>query len=367
MKKLFFKLLFITICFIPCKFTFAASCTAVGESPVRIVGPSFFPPIGWYSEEKRWNPDGNGYWEMIKKPRGFFIDFMTQLLKDNGVTIKPKFIFVGNIDEALEYTERGKADIIFGVPHLADPLLGVELVFPSVLSSPIVTIVRKDKELKVSNRDDLLGIRGLASRTDQFGESFPEYIRKNLTVKRVSSLKEAYSKLLKNDEYTYVMASYYYAHAEAVRLGVRDQLKFIPVPITDIYLFMAVSKKSNCIKQIPNFKRILKEKYVEQNSPDVGVRKILRHSMFEWEEKNGLYRYDPEYQTQADIDLEADAARIENREYKEKWGTEEKRAIDEKEKSDNRKKWGEIWGSRWDIKEEKEEKKDEDKKITPDK
>jgi polar amino acid transport system substrate-binding protein len=369
MKKLLLKLLLISICVTPSKFAFSASCTADDKTPVKIVGPSFFPPIGWHSEKKEWVSEGGGHWKIERQPQGFFVDFMTELLKDNGVTQKPEFLFVGNLDEALEYTEMGNADIIFGIPHLSDPLLGVQTVFPSVLPSPIVAIVPRDKELKITRREDLIGIRGLASTTDQFGESFPEYIRKNLTVKLVPSLKEAYGKLL-DGKYTYVMASYYYGHAEAVRLGIRNKLKFIPIPLTDIYLFMAVSKKSECMKQIPNFTRLLKHKYTEQDSPDKGVRKIIRNSMFEWEEKHGLYRYDPEYQTQADIEVDADMTEKERRKYKEKWGIvtyeegmteEEKKALDEKEKRDRRRKWSEIWGAKWGIqgKDKEEDEKNE--------
>ncbi|MCP4395229.1 MAG: transporter substrate-binding domain-containing protein [Alphaproteobacteria bacterium] len=293
---------------------FSAGCLSDTDK-IRVTGHAFFPPIGWHIRKQV--KDSIGRFKTVNEMHGFGKDFLTEFFEELDHP-RFKYVYKGTISEALYAAEKGEVDVIFGIPHTSDPLLGVHPIFPSIISSPIVAIVPIDEELKITSKDDLIGIAGIASKTDLFGETFPKYIRKHLTVYKAKNMDEAFSKLL-DGKYTYMMASYYYAHAEAIRLGVRKKIKFIPINMQNINLFMAISKRSPCIKDIDKFSELLKKKYSVQSKYDEGIRKIIREAMFEWEQYNDTYRFDPEYQTIKNIDTDYGTSKDREKEYKEKW------------------------------------------------
>ena len=174
---------------------------------------------------------------------GATVDLLERVSEELGVAID--VIYTGPWSRAQEEVRTGRVDMVAGAFLTLERLDSMDFVHPAFISTPNVVWVRKGKEFPYTGWADLQGRTGDTLVNNSFGQDFDAYARNNLTLEGVSSLTQAFQKLLLGRT-DYVLYERYPGLALAETLGLEEDLAVLDPPFSSEGLHLALSHNSAC-------------------------------------------------------------------------------------------------------------------------
>jgi ABC-type amino acid transport substrate-binding protein len=156
----------------------------------------------------------------------------------------------GDYQEAVNAVRQGQTDIILGIYTMSKLYSGLEYIYPAALNNPIHVVLRRGEGTRVKSEADLKNLKGVYVRS----EYFSDYMLKNFDSYNLSSLAspdEAYEQLL-TGKIDYIIGSYYFNYAYAVRHGLQAYLDFSKQALWNMPLFIGVSKAGGSYRTLVN-------------------------------------------------------------------------------------------------------------------
>jgi polar amino acid transport system substrate-binding protein len=249
-----------------CLMTSAVSAAGKCERLVATGNPEY-PPYLWRDPQ---NPQ-----QLI----GANADLLEYLARELGVAID--VIYTGPWSRAQEEVRTGRVDLIAGAFLTLPRLEHMDYVHPAFFQASSVVWVRRGEEFPYSQWEDLRGFTGDTLVKNSFGQQFDAYARDNLTLEGVSSLAQAFQKLvLKRTDY--VLYEHYPGLAMAETLDLQDELTILDPPISSEGLYLTLSHNSAC--NDPWLRGQLAKKMAELSSAGMPER-WLRRNLERWREQ----------------------------------------------------------------------------------
>ncbi|WP_397378418.1 substrate-binding periplasmic protein [Pseudomonas sp.] len=193
------------------------------------------------------NPEYPPYlWRDPKNPQqliGANADLLQHLAKELGVVVD--IIYTGPWSRAQDEVRTGRVDLIAGAFLTLPRLETMDYVHPAFYITPSVVWVHRGAEFPYAGWDDLRSRTGDTLVNNSFGQQFDAYAKSQLTLEGVSSLTQAFQKLLLGRT-DYVLYERYPGQALADSLGLQDDLLVLDPPISSEGLHLTVSHNSAC-------------------------------------------------------------------------------------------------------------------------
>lgn len=193
------------------------------------------------------NPEYPPYlWRDPKNPQqliGANADLLQHLAKELGVVVD--IIYTGPWSRAQDEARTGRVDLIAGAFLTLPRLETMDYVHPAFYITPSVVWVHRGAEFPYAGWDDLRSRTGDTLVNNSFGQQFDAYAKSQLTLEGVSSLTQAFQKLLLGRT-DYVLYERYPGQALADSLGLQDDLLVLDPPISSEGLHLTVSHNSAC-------------------------------------------------------------------------------------------------------------------------
>ena len=193
------------------------------------------------------NPEYPPYlWRDPKNPQqliGANADLLQHLAKELGVVVD--IIYTGPWSRAQDEARTGRVDLIAGDFLTLPRLETMDYVPPAFYITPSVVWVHRGAEFPYAGWDDLRSRTGDTLVNNSFGQQFDAYAKSQLTLEGVSSLTQAFQKLLLGRT-DYVLYERYPGQALADSLGLQDDLLVLDPPISSEGLHLTVSHNSAC-------------------------------------------------------------------------------------------------------------------------
>jgi polar amino acid transport system substrate-binding protein len=126
--------------------------------------------------------------------------------------------------------------------RLRQPLDYVE---PPFMMDPVSVIVRRGEGFSYATWDDLKGRRGVTNAGESFGNAFDRFMASSLTVARAQGVDKAFDALL-DKRADYLIIGLYPGRNKARKLGIAQQVTFLPKAIVSQPMYVGFSKKSKC-------------------------------------------------------------------------------------------------------------------------
>lgn len=261
------------------------------DHPIRVAGFVTNAPFGWVNviPAKGMNPEQyvNG---------GFSYDLFEQIVTDAGLKIQN--VGYTSYQEAMRDLRRGKIDVVAG-GYFDYHMLGsgVNLMFPSYFTNPIIPLFLKGKEKEVRSWDDLKGLKGVVRQEENIYSLIFNQLPKDIEIKQVSGSKKAFTMLLKG-EADYILTSLYAGESEVRRYKLISDIYFSPQALVSPELFFVFSSHSDCPrikKKLEPILRKLKEnkdayqkafiEYIDEWGLRFQNSKGLKQELYEEEQK----------------------------------------------------------------------------------
>lgn len=193
------------------------------------------------------NPEYPPYlWRDPKNPQqliGANADLLQHLAKELGVVVD--IIYTGPWSRAQDEVRTGRVDLIAGAFLTLPRLETMDYVHPAFYITPSVVWVHRGAEFPYAGWDDLRSRTGDTLVNNSFGQQFDAYAKSQLSLEGVSSLTQAFQKLLLGRT-DYVLYERYPGQALADSLGLQDDLLVLDPPISSEGLHLTVSHNSAC-------------------------------------------------------------------------------------------------------------------------
>tara|TARA_Y100001937_G_scaffold26700_2_gene38265 strand:+ start:8406 stop:9185 length:780 start_codon:yes stop_codon:yes gene_type:complete len=226
------------------------------------------------------NPEYPPYlWRDPQNPQqliGANADLLKHLAKELGVVVD--VIYTGPWSRAQDEVRTGRVDLLAGAFITLPRLENMDYVHPAFFFTPSVVWVRKDEGFAYGSWIDLEGHTGDTLVGNSFGQQFDSFAKENLTLEGVSSLTQAFQKLLLGRT-DYVLYERYPGLALAETLGVDDDLEVLDPPISSEGLYLTLSHNSACNE--PWLRGQLARKMTELVAAGL-PEQFLQHNMELW-------------------------------------------------------------------------------------
>lgn len=174
---------------------------------------------------------------------GASVDLLKAVSEELGIGIE--VVYAGSWSRAQEDVRTGRIDMLAGAFLTVPRLDSMDFIHPAFLSTPSVVWVRKGSDFPYAGWADLQGRTGDTLVNNSFGQSFDAYAKNNLTLEGVSSLTQAFQKLMLGRT-DYVLYERYPGQALASTLGLQDDLQVLDPPVSSEGLHLALSHNSAC-------------------------------------------------------------------------------------------------------------------------
>ena len=165
------------------------------------------------------------------------------IAKQINVPLESKYM--GTWEEAQDAARDGKADMIFGLYYNDERATYLDYVQPAFTFDDVAIFVLKGKEFPFTDKNDLIGKKGVTNQGESFGNEFDAFMKEKLNVARANGIDGAFKDLL-DGKADYLIAGYYPGLAEAAREGVEDKVGPLKQALLSQEMFVAFSKKSPC-------------------------------------------------------------------------------------------------------------------------
>lgn len=229
------------------------------------------------------NPEYPPYlWRDPQNPQqliGANADLLKHLAKELGVAVD--ILYTGPWSRAQEEARTGRVDLLAGAFLTLPRLEVMDYVHPAFYFTPSVVWVHRGAEFPYAGWEDLRGRKGDSLVNNSFGQQFDTFAKDNLTLEGVSSLTQAFQKLLLGRT-DYVLYERYPGQALAETLGMQDDLLVLDPPISSEGLYLTLSHNSACNE--PWLRGMLAQKMTEAVAaglPDIWLQRNLQR----WKEQ----------------------------------------------------------------------------------
>ncbi|PTS83448.1 amino acid ABC transporter substrate-binding protein [Pseudomonas sp. HMWF032] len=193
------------------------------------------------------NPEYPPYlWRDPQNPQqliGANADLLKHLAQELGVGVD--IIYTGPWSRAQDEVRTGRVDLIAGAFLTLARLESMDYVHPPFLNTPSVVWVHRGAEFPYAGWEDLRSRLGDTLLNNSFGQHFDTYAKDNLSLEGVSSLTQAFQKLLLGRT-DYVLYERYPGQAVAESLAIQDDLLVLDPPISSEGLHLTLSHNSAC-------------------------------------------------------------------------------------------------------------------------
>jgi polar amino acid transport system substrate-binding protein len=188
--------------------------------------------------------------------------------------------YVGTWEEAQAAARDGKADIIFGIYYNDERATYLDYVQPAFTFDDVAIFVVKGKEFPFTDKNDLVGKKGVTNQGESYGNEFDAFMKEKLDVARTDGIDAAFKDLL-DGKADYLIAGYYPGLAEAAKEGLKDKVVALNQALLSQEMFVAFSKKSPCASLAGKF-----GEGITQLTTDDSYDKMLVEAQKAWEAKN---------------------------------------------------------------------------------
>ena len=165
------------------------------------------------------------------------------IAKQLNVPLESKYM--GTWEEAQAAARDGKADMIFGIYYNDERAAYLDYVKPTFMSDDVAIFVVKGKEFPFTDKNDLIGKKGVTNRGESYGNEFDAFMKEKLDVARANGIDAAFKDLL-DGMADYLIVGYYPGLAEAAKEGLKDKVVALNQAFLSQENFVAFSKKSPC-------------------------------------------------------------------------------------------------------------------------
>jgi polar amino acid transport system substrate-binding protein len=196
----------------------------------------------------------------------------------NNLPLESKYM--GTWEEAQAAARDGKADMIFGIYYNDERATYLDYVQPAFTFDDVAVFVAKGKEFPFTDKNDLVGKKGVTNQGESYGNEFDAFMKEKLDVARADGIDAAFKDLL-DGKADYLIAGYYPGLAEAAKEGLKDKVVALNQALLSQEMFVAFSKKSPCASLASKFGEGITE-LTTNDSYD----KILVEAQKAWEAQN---------------------------------------------------------------------------------
>jgi polar amino acid transport system substrate-binding protein len=188
--------------------------------------------------------------------------------------------YMGTWEEAQAAARDGKADIIFGIYYNDERATYLDYVQPAFTFDDVAVFVVKGKEFPFTDKNDLIGKKGVTNQGESYGNEFDAFMKEKLDVARTNGIDAAFKDLL-DGKADYLIAGYYPGLAEAAKEGLKDKVVALNQALLSQEMFVAFSKKSPCASLASKF-----GEGITQLTTDDSYDKMLIEAQKAWEAQN---------------------------------------------------------------------------------
>ncbi|OGV53646.1 MAG: hypothetical protein A2X49_06235 [Lentisphaerae bacterium GWF2_52_8] len=176
--------------------------------------------------------------------------------------------------------KNGEIDVISAI-YKNDERQSYLLFSDPLVEDPVVVLVKRGRSFPFSRWEDLEAKRGVTPAGESYGVDFDSYMTR-LNIKRLSA-EDALSSLLKGDA-DYLVMGLYPAKVLAARTGKKDEVEYLPHPVTSQNFHMAISKKSPFVSLMPKINAKISELRINGNI----LRLLDKYRIEEYKTINGI-------------------------------------------------------------------------------
>jgi len=151
----------------------------------------------------------------------------------------------GSWEGAQAAVRNGEADVIFGIYKNDERAAYLDYTEPPFMTDPVAIVVRKGAGFTFGEWNDLKGRKGVTNAGESYGDKFDAFMAKELTVTRAPGVDKAFATLLAGRA-DYMIIGLYPARNEAKRLGIADEIEFLPKELLSSAMYVAFSRRSKC-------------------------------------------------------------------------------------------------------------------------
>jgi polar amino acid transport system substrate-binding protein len=187
---------------------------------------------------------------------------------------------MGTWEDAQAAARDGKADVIFGIYYNDERATYLDYVQPAFTFDDVAVFVVKGKEVPFTDKNDLVGKKGVTNQGESYGNEFDAFMKEKLYVARTDGIDAAFKDLL-DGKADYLIAGYYPGLAEAAKEGLKDKVVALNQALLSQEMFVAFSKKSPCSSLAGKF-----GEGITQLTTDDSYDKMLVEAQKAWEAKN---------------------------------------------------------------------------------
>lgn len=175
---------------------------------------------------------------------------------------------------AIEEMKTGQLDLMVVIFFTEERARFMDFSLPYV-KVPTSVFVPKNKPFPFSSLEDLKDRRGVIVRDDSISKEFGEF-EKNLNLEKVVSYDQIL-KMLESGRVDYAVAAQYGFLIHAKKLGYDKHIEYLPHPIAERNLHIAVSKKSPYKKYISHINQQI-EHFRKDGTINHMVQKALENA-----------------------------------------------------------------------------------------
>jgi polar amino acid transport system substrate-binding protein len=177
--------------------------------------------------------------------------------------VKVVFKYEGPWDVVQSKTKDGSIDVLVAAYKTTERETYMNYSIPYTVD-PVVLVVKKDKAFFYEKWEDLISKKGVVMIGDSYGQDFDNFIKEKLTLAKVTTPKEAFS-LLDKDEADYFVYALYSAENYISKNKISDKVAIVPKYVSSENFYLTISKRSSFIKLMPRVNALLK-KYTDDGT-----------------------------------------------------------------------------------------------------
>lgn len=190
-------------------------------------------------------------------------DITIKVFSDLGIKIPS--LYEGSWDIVQECARSGKVDVLVAAYKTAERETYMEYSIPYTVD-PVSLFVRKGKDFVFTDKEDLVGKKGVVTIGDSYGQEFDDFLKEKLSVEKVATPDEAFA-LLIDGEADYFLYALYSGQNALVAKKLTDQIAILSNYVSVENFYLTISKKSPLVKYLPQVNSLL-EKYIADGTID---------------------------------------------------------------------------------------------------
>ena len=190
-------------------------------------------------------------------------DITIKVFSDLGIKISS--LYEGSWDVVQEYAHNGKVDVLVAAYKTTERETYMGYSIPYTVD-PVSLFVKKEEDFVFTNKEDLIGKKGVVTIGDSYGQEFDDFLKEKLSVEEVATPDEAFA-LLIDGEADYFLYALYSGQNALVAKKLTDQIVILPNYVSVENFYLTISKKSPLVKYLPQVNSLL-EKYIADGTID---------------------------------------------------------------------------------------------------